>query len=535
MHGHPISASSDVIISTKPAPEFVNNEFVPLRAALQRRTAKLLEDNPNAVIVRSGLSSRKLFDMYLESYSDPARRQRANCACCRNFFRRHADKAILMRDGSMIPVFFGTTDELAYHPSNTFLQEVEKMMAHATPSEHSDLLECGIESTNHYQHFHFVLPKTIARDRDTRRSFQAIVKSLKNFNVPDLQSLVSVMGHDEAFARNDKLTLRIVTEHLQMRKEIDSSPRRRGTMLWHAAVGDIGARNLAYTVVGQFVADALAGDYDGAKRAFFERTSPKNYMRTVAGPKDGAIDAAEAKFKELGLTEEALKMLPVKPSDIDQNAFIWKTPEATTKTNDSIFGSLKEGVKDKTLTRTVDGGSISHASFMEMVKTKAGEIREINLELSPTRTHTSDEFIYLGAYPASEEGRRIFKSAEEVHFPPCTVLYKCSSARPAIDYGAPANRPNIGVRGVLPAGEGLCFLLETEASNMRVMISTPVLPARLNPEFHSIRAVLDMYGRNNEMRGAEESAIFCNLMVSMPISVRYADDVLVTYTITSLK
>lgn len=388
--------------------------IAPLHDTLQKNAENLLNSHPKLPIFRVDYdhSSGSLSDVYESSYPTKLRQQ-FTCMTCRKFIQRFGDLALVdEQTGALLPLFWNPE-----HHTEPFVgpisavaklfngRKVTKEFKVFHSKRHAGIKECG-----GWTHMSFDFPSRSVQ-AEAPKGFSAasapglaamLIQVLHDYNIDVVRRASRLLLEDKlAHADNHKASMRWLLDlkESQSHKLEAANEVARHNLLFQVAVSSfLGClKQLRSGAVGTLLSGIKESkSFQEIQASWNQIAGPLNYMRPTAAPTAGNISMAEQLFSSLGLTKEDMRREYLTPSQIPDNAYVFRDHEYTAlKTRSSgIFGHItpknasKEQHRQSTSTQRsrndIPPTSVSFSTFVRKILPTA---KNVQYQLSREPAH----------------------------------------------------------------------------------------------------------------------------------------------------
>lgn len=257
-----------------------------------------------------------LFQVYLDSFSDPAQRQFHNCSCCRSFLKRYGGLVTAGADGTVTPLMWAAAADLQGIPSEYGGTVVQLFQAVAKarikrPFVSSDAA-WGVAEAGGFHHFHVRPPTAMVHRRGVytagqvmaqkEQEFKSLVYGLRSYGHATFAKALALL-QGGTLTRGDQFIGRAET-YVVLKTLFDAQKdqRLRDAVLWHSvATAPKGTASVKAGVLGSLLDDIESGKYDDKALAKRFATAMSTYQMPTAAPSQGNIQRAEKIIADLDL------------------------------------------------------------------------------------------------------------------------------------------------------------------------------------------------------------------------------------------
>ena len=504
---------------------------------LARINTRFLENCANNTQPLFTTSAENLWEIYLNSFSDPVERQFHNCHACKHFIERFGGLVTIDSNGTIAPAIWNEDDAPAeYKPTIALLAKVVRR-AKVTGVFLSKASVWGVPKTGVWTHFAVFPTKVFTHSIQTsseamaekREDFKTIMRALNDFTKSQLEIAVTLLKTDSLY-RSEKVLGQAEWLYALHTAYMAAHSTKKANIVWRAvSTAPAGFCHPRSSMIGTLLEDIAEGkSYNDVSRAFAAKMNPLHYQRPQAAPALEAIDTAEKLIQRLGLA----RSLPRRFARLDEVKALWKPADKTNNTPDnSIFGHLKAKVEQKSSMK-IPPVSITWDKFKQTILPNAKRIEflvphvdnytalvtAVNIDAPPILQWDSENqrnpvswYYWLGGASAESFG---LKPNEFVNVEAITLI------------------PSEWNESYAHFNKDVIFIL-TSARESR-QAGAALFPEMLKAELHGIRSVIEAYSKNASIEGMNEphaagvglSSNQCNAIVKV-----WVDEMAVKYKI----
>lgn len=347
--------------------------FIDIKKQVQEQFSVLSKDQSHLFI--TDLDKDKLWEAYLDGFSDPIEKQEHNCSACRGFIKNFGN-VVAIKNSTIITIWdFVPVDE----KFNNSIQNLKNLVQKSTIRDIyiSDLQKIGVDSNIQrigeegktsviWNHFSIVLPKLFVNKSSTSRESQVAVfrdnrnvfkRSLDEITQDSIETVLELIAQNSLYRGEESKGL--LQEFLKHKKEYSKikNTREKDNYCWFISTNLSGSlAKIRNTSIGTLLVDISEGKpLDESVGAFERMVAPANYKRPTALITKRMIEDAEKTIKELGF-EASLNRKFVVAEDISVDNLLFVDRNA--KKAQGIFNELKENVNinPKTLKKVEEIG-----------------------------------------------------------------------------------------------------------------------------------------------------------------------------------
>lgn len=491
---------------------------------LDRVQERFLSRIVNDPIFLTTTNDDRLWEAYLQGFSDPGQRQYHNCHTCRRFIQRYGGLVTINQAGEATSAVWCAKDAPAnYRPSIEKMLDVIDKSSVSSPFIAAEA-ELGERSLGGWNHLSLVMPTDkVHKSRvmtasqlmaEKRQDFINVSTALSEFRKDHVDLAVQLL-RGEALYRSEKVLG--VAEWLQrLYAEIESNRRNRTRVIWrYVATAPAGFCHPKSSMIGTLLEDLARGmDFESASRSFAAKMHPLRYQRPQAAPSQGAIQEAERKVKEL----DAAGSLARRFARLDEIQALWTPSREAKPKSDGVFSHLKakgQDVADVSVPLT----AITWEKFHRVVLPLANEISilavgtgnysalvtAVNPDAPPIIQWDLEHARNPVSWYVWHGGSRApyFKLRVDEYYPVDAITYK----------------PSMWNGGFEHHGKGVFFVIRGAMETR--MAGAALFPEFLKSEWHGIRSVIEAYSKSAKIEGIDQPHA-AGLMFSdnNPVTVR---------------
>lgn len=481
-------------------------------------TFLLYADGP---IFETNIDGDRIWELYLEGFTDPVQRQYHNCSACRTFFKRYGGLAVVGESGVLQPLLwtqFILDRTLKLVPE--LYSSISKIAGAVGKAQISNVFLSsegvyGQAQTGIWRHIH-IKPKKVFKATKLKTAFQAaaekkeefgtVARFLSEYELDHLAQVYEIAKSDSLY-RNEKIFGQ--AEWLfTLKTEIESTKNSlsKRNIIWKAvATAPAGFCHPRSSMINTLLEDLEQGyGIELAAKRFADKMNPIKYQRPQAAPTAGNIQRAEKIVADLGI-QESLKRRFATEEDI--LAWVWRPESRSVKQQTaSVFGDL------------VPKGEVKEPTSRGLKETMTWTKFRDKLLPSVTRIQLH--------VPGSYRMFTTFVTAEDPNAPPILQWDHENNRNPVSWYvwhrGSPASqfglRPGslVDVTGITlkppywnnpehmveHQGEGLVFVLEGAVDTLNS--GNGLFPEILKESLREVKATIEAYSRKQKVLPAPE-------------------------------
>lgn len=331
----------------------VDVAYHDLEEAIERRIVANIEP-----LFTTDADPKRLWAAYVNGYP-PELRKFYTCTNCRHFIERYGGlvridpetgvaESFLWRDLAVPPDMRDVVDALHAEVRRAQVRGVFVYAPHAPWGVDRTLSKDNVEWTHLHGTPSFVLQRragqtTGQREAELRADFLLLLRAVEQYPLAAIREAVRVLGSD-SLTRSEK-ALGVASWFLllqeRMQQTPQSGPRLRNHLWRAAATAPIGFAHISNTVLGTLLDDIVSGlSFVTIRDRWAKKLHPGQYQRPTAAPKEGQIDVAERKVRELGLEPSLLRRFAMLG---DVQVRLWEPKPVPIGTSGGVFDQLRTG------------------------------------------------------------------------------------------------------------------------------------------------------------------------------------------------
>lgn len=451
-----------------------------------------------------------LWDLYLDSFTDPADRQHHTCHACRHFIERYGALVTIDGDGRTTPAVWaedGTPEH--FRPAVAAMARAVRR-AQVTGVFLSSDKTWGTPKTGAWRHLAVrpapgMLVKrallTVSQVMaEKREDFGTVSRALGEFTAEHLETALTLLRTD-ALYRSEKVLGQAEWLYGLLGARAGLRGTARVNFVWRAvATAPAGFCHPRSSMIGTLLEDIAAGkDFDDVSRAFAAKMHPLSYLRPQAAPAAGVIAAAEKVVAQL----EAAGALRRRFARLDEVQALWRpVPPKAERSEGGVFGHLQPKGSAPAPAMRVPAQTMTWTKFEATVL--------------PTAERIELQVPSVGGYAAlvtavDPDAPPILQWDREDARNPVS-WYVWSGGSTAGQWGLRAGwhhevsavtlKPSMWGGGCEHQGKGVLFLLADARETRNA--GAALFPEILKAEFHGIRSVIEAYSRGVSIEGMGE-------------------------------
>ena len=453
-----------------------------------------------------------LWDLYLDSFTDPADRQHHTCHACRHFIQRYGALATIDSDGRVTSaVWFvdGTPEQ--FRPAVAAMERAVRRAKVTGVFLSSDKV-WGTPKTGTWRHLAVRPPASMIVKRalqtpsqvmaEKREDYLTVMRALGEFTAAHLETAVTLLKTDSLYRSEKVLGQAEWLRDLHIAQaDADHGGAAKRNVVWRAvATAPAGFCHPRSSMIGTLLEDIAEGkDYGDVSRAFAAKMHPLAYQRPQAAPAAGAIAAAEKVVQHLG----AAGALARRFARVDEVQAVWRpTPKKAESTGGDVFGHLQPKGTAQAPAMRVPAQTMTWSKFEQTVLPTADRV-EI---LAPDHGNYAAlvTAVDADAPPILQWDR------EDARNPVSWYVWNGGSSasqwglrgRHYYDVSAVTLKPSMWGAGCEHQGKGILFLISDARETRNA--GAALFPEILKSEFHGIRSVIEAYSRGASIDGMGE-------------------------------
>jgi len=308
--------------------------FKDLKRRVRANFDKMAENN--TILFYTQISKDKMWDEYLDGFSDPVEKQGHNCNCCKSFLRQYAGIVAIDESYERVSIW----DNI--DAPEVFKVAVENMRVyiHSLPITdvfYTDNKHCGTDENRNgldtitWTHFYFMTPARMVKGdnidslrgkfRTKRKQFERALKEI----TPDAVGTVNELIAQGSLYRGNTYehTLQQFSAQQGMYNAVEGEEAKvNHTWKLMSEVTDV-VVSIRNSSIGILLVNLSEGmDLDTAVRKFEQLVAPTNYKRPTALVTPSMISNAKAKLTDLGLLD-SLERRYAMPTDLSAEDFLF--------------------------------------------------------------------------------------------------------------------------------------------------------------------------------------------------------------------
>lgn len=469
-------------------------------------------DNGNKPLFTTDVEN--LWELYLNSFTDPKERQYHNCNACRRFIERYGSLATIdvnSDSGMVASAVWDEEDAPEQYKAAVAAMAKAVRRAKITGVFISSEKVWGNPVTGVWQHVAvYAAPNMIFKKAmqtagqamaEKKEDFLTVSRALNEFTLDHLDMAVTLLETDSLYRSEKVLGQAKWLRFLKAAHTINHSSNKENVVWAAVATAPAGFCHPRSSMIGTLLEDISAGkSYQEVSKAFAEKMHPLSYQRPKAAPSDGAIAQAEKIVGELNAAGSLARRF-ARLEDI-QALWLPKPKKEEVKAG-GVFGHLKNKEKDQ---HVLPGYIPTHTMTWEKFRREVLPMAERIQFRTPSR----------GSYTAlvtsvNADSPPIIQWDREDRRNPVSWYFWHSGA-PATQFGLQGDtfvdvdavtlKPHMWNGGFEHHNVGVMFVL-SGAKESRISGSA-LFPEILKSEFHPVRSVLEAHSRQGTIEGKDE-------------------------------
>lgn len=451
-----------------------------------------------------------LWEVYLDSFTDPVERQYHNCHACRTFIERFGALVTIAQDGTTAPAVWHDDDAPPmYRPAVAALERIVRR------AKVTGVFLCSDETwgkpqTGVWRHLHVSPPAAMVYARrglltagqkmaERREDFLAVLRALKEFTLPQVETALTLLRSD-ALYRSEKLLGQAEWLHALHVARSAALGARRSHVVWRAvATAPAGFCHPRSGMIGTLLDDIAAGmEFPQVARRFAEKMHPLRYQRPQAAPTLGEIAEAEKVVQNLGIARSLARRF----CRLDEVKALWRPAARQDATApDGVFGHIKPQGAEVPIMR-IPPQTMSWEKFQRTVLPGAERMQFAapmigNYTALVTAVHAD-------APPILQWDREDARNPVSWYFWHGGALAGQFGLRSGVFYDveAIAHKPSMWNGGSEHHGAGVLFVIAGARETRNG--GAALFPEILRADLHGVRSVIEAYSRSGSIEGADQ-------------------------------
>ncbi|WKB55789.1 hypothetical protein [Eleftheria terrae] len=503
-----------------------DGEYREFLARVQTRFLQRIQDGARPVFLTD---AENLWAQYLDSFTDPVRRQYKNCSACRKFIERFGSLAIVEEDGSIHSAIWHEEDALDEYTQAVAALGKAVRRAKITSPFLSREAVWGSSEAGGWLHFAVTPPAAMRYSgailtpvqamAEKREDFKTVMHALTEFTQPMLETAVALLKSDHLYS-SERVLGQAEWLHKLHVAYAAASGHGKAAVVWAAtAKAPAGFCHPRSSMIGTLLEDIAAGlEFNDIAKRFADKMHPLRYQRPQALPSAGNIAQAEKLFAQLGLAPALERRI----ARLDEIPLVWapKAEEQPSRASSGLFSHLTPKKVAQAPTVDIPAITMTLEKFLREVATTADTMEidlgggnhgfialttAVNLD-APTLfqwDHPFSWYVWHGGAPVSQYG-----------LAPGWLKVAGMTRLPA--------RWNDDGQRFKHHGDGIIMLLAGARETRQA--GAALFPSLLRSELHGVRSTIEAHSRSAQMHNlAEGSAIGYDLREgsgSYPATVR---------------
>lgn len=489
--------------------------YIAFLSHFNRLLHDLTFNGTKPVFVMRPAGGQDLWEVFINSFTDPDERQYNNCHACRRYIQQFGNLAVLGNHYRPLPLFPGgyTEDMTAARAvSGDFfkaIKNVHEAVARGTITSvfYTDQARWGTSENDGWHHFHADAPRAMvqsrraafapdqlmARSREDHRTLTAALQEIRPETIRTILNMIAL----GSLYRGDKIKPQ--AEWLLELLTYKSS--HRVNRIWYAvASAPAGWCAPRSSVLGSLIEDLQSGfSPETAASRFAAKLNPLQYQRPQAAPKAGTILTAQRRFEQLGL-EPALKRRAAHTGDVQE--WVWKPSERPTlqqPQRTGLFSDLTPAAPEPAGQKLPARRPYTWVKFSAEILPTVAEIRFVVPTRGPFGAFTTacDPF----APPILQWDRSGCRNP--------VAWYQYIHGSYAVNFGLNPQQPSrvLGITKLPPEWNGGNYphfakgvLIVLERCHDTGSPDLALFPEILRSDLHEVRSVIEAYSKKNMLQ-----------------------------------
>lgn len=513
-------------------PDYDGDEFDRLVETAQKHFADNAVAHGNLVF-RTTADGGKLYQVYLDAFSDATQRQIHSCHCCKRFFEQYGDLAFVDSEGHLIPAVWPEAVGLYAAPMQAVRNVLNLGKVTGVFLDKSDVWQSDNASAPEWTHFRVVSAPMVSPFRDRvktagqamaskRENYKDLQFALQEFNPGVVDVAIQVL-QSEALYRSEKILGQ--AEFLKRLYDLRATPGiKSSNLMWvEVAKAPEGFCHPRSGVIGSLLEDLLAGKtFDQVKRAFDAKMHPAKYQRPTALPSAGTVKQAEEIVAKMGIASS----LKRRQARMDEVVVFWKPPVAAQAKpeGDSVFGHLKTKQSEPDVAQlNLPSQTVTWSKFQRTVLPNA---KKIQLRVP----NGNAPFVGITA-PVDMAAPPIIQwDLDDKRNPYAWYLYVNGSAAhqwnlragTLVDVWGIGEQPSQwGDDGRKFAHQGESVIFYLEGARGERLASLCLFPVILKSELHQVRSVIEAHSNSGQLEKVDTPACGLRLQTGQNFGFRF--------------
>lgn len=315
----------------------------------------------------------KVWEVYINGFSDPTLKQNHTCNCCKSFLRQWAG-IVTIKDNKIVSIWDGIEVEGYVEPIKNLSKYIHSLPI--TDVFFNEFASCGtnfnfdVKNQVTWNHFHLELPKRLvikdnidAKRGELRTKKEVFKRGLDELTIDAVETILELIAQGSLYRGNEfKVNLE---SFLKYQKEYNKVPKLlKDNYAWYQSQSVppaiSGIRN---TAIGTLIINLSEGmELDTAVSKYEAVVAPTNYKRPTALVTPKMVEQAKSKLEEMGLVD-SLSRRYAHESDLNVNDILFTDKSTSVK---DVFDEMAKDVivNPKTLTKVEE---ITAEDFIEKV------------------------------------------------------------------------------------------------------------------------------------------------------------------------
>lgn len=305
----------------------------------------------------------KIFEVYLNGFTDPLEKQENNCNCCKSFLRQWGGIVGINSEMKMISIWdFENTSAPEYEEARINLSAY----IHSLPITNvffNPFKNCGTDnnfdstSNTTWQHFYITLPPKFVKSNvdamigKSKESFNMLKRNLEELTIDATETVLELIAQNSLYKGKEFEAL--LAEYLLIQKRFKDVPsEQKENWLWlHSVKSAQSISRIKNTAIGTLLSNISEGmELEDAVGKYEAIVAPTNYKRTTSLVTKKQTEDARKKLEDMGLLESLNRRFATE-ADLNINDILFT--DKTSTVNEDVFGEMikEQPVNPKTLSK----------------------------------------------------------------------------------------------------------------------------------------------------------------------------------------
>ncbi|MCB0059412.1 MAG: hypothetical protein KDE45_20385 [Caldilineaceae bacterium] len=478
---------------------------------IQRMNARFLTNCARGEKPLFTTDAAGLWQIYLDSFTDPGERQYHNCSTCRHFIERYGALAAIDENGMLASAIWNEDDapEL-YKPAIAAMAKAVRR-AKVTGVFLSSYSMWGVPETGAWRHFAVQPTPKMVFSRTTqtagqamaekREDFNNVVRALAEFKLEHLETAMRLLKSDALYRTEKVIGPAEWLYELKVARNLAHGSQRTNLVWLAVATAPAGFCHPRASMIGTLLEDIAAGkSYDEVAAAFAAKMHPLRYQRPQAAPAAGTIAAAERRVQELGIR----RSLPRRFARLDEVRALWRpTPKKNDAPADGVFGHLKpKTAKPASAAMNIPAQTMTWVKFRDEVLPTAERIE--------LKAPAHGPYVALVTAVNMDAPPILQWDQEDARNPVSWYFWNGGSTARSfglnagnyVEVEAVALKPPMWNGGYEHHGKGVMFVLAGAHETRQA--GAALFPENMKNELHGVRSVIEAYSKSATIEGMNE-------------------------------